>query len=68
MVTTYGFNLGFKGSYVNYYLANTVVLVPAYADANDTQARNLVQQLYPTARRSPSTCATSTATAPWSTA
>jgi agmatine deiminase len=47
VVTTYGFNLGFKGSYVNYYVANTVVLVPAYADANDAQARNLVQQLYP---------------------
>jgi agmatine deiminase len=47
VVTTYGFNLGFKGSYVNYYVANTVVLVPAYNDANDGPARNILQQLYP---------------------
>jgi agmatine deiminase len=47
VVTAYGFNVGFKGSYVNYYVANTVVLVPAYNDVNDVPARNILQQLYP---------------------
>jgi len=47
VTTTYGRNLGFKGSYVNYYVANTVVLVPTYDDPNDVTATNAVQQLYP---------------------
>jgi agmatine deiminase len=47
VVTTYGFNLGYKGSYVNYYVANNVVLVPTYNDPNDTVAKNLLKQIYP---------------------
>lgn len=48
VVTAYGKNLGYKGSYVNYYIANTVVLVPNYNDFNDVIANNLLQTLYPT--------------------
>ena len=47
VVTTYGMNLGYKGSYVNYYVANTVVLVPTYNDPNDALAKNALQKLYP---------------------
>jgi agmatine deiminase len=45
--TTDGRNLGYKGSYVNFYSANTVVLMPTYNDANDSVALNQLQQLYP---------------------
>lgn len=48
VVTTYGKDLGFKGSYVNYYIANTTVLVPNYNDPNDAMANMLIQSLYPT--------------------
>ena len=48
VTTTYGKNLGYKGSYVNYYIANTKVLVPNYSDANDEVANRLIQALYPT--------------------
>lgn len=48
VVTTYGKNLGYKGSYVNYYVGNNVVLMPAYQDANDSVAKNILQTLYPT--------------------
>ena len=48
VVTTYGKKLGYKGSYVNYYIGNTVVLVPNYNDPNDTIANQLIQNLYPT--------------------
>jgi agmatine deiminase len=47
VVTTYGVNLYFKGSYVNYYVANTVVLVPTYNDPNDVLALAALQKLYP---------------------
>ena len=47
VVTTYGAHLGYKGDYINYYVANTVVLVPNYNDANDAVANNLIQSLYP---------------------
>ena len=47
VVTTSGYNIGFKGSYVNYYVANTAVLVPIYKDANDGLALSILQQLYP---------------------
>tara|TARA_B100000508_G_scaffold141064_1_gene145800 strand:- start:1412 stop:2524 length:1113 start_codon:yes stop_codon:yes gene_type:complete len=47
VVTTYGKNLGFKGSYCNYYIANTKVLVPIYNDPNDAVALKLLQALYP---------------------
>lgn len=47
VVTTYGENLGYKGSYCNYYIANTKVLVPTYGDPNDTIALEILQSLYP---------------------
>lgn len=45
--TTNGTNLGYKGSYVNYYIANTKVLVPNYKDPNDAIANSIIQSLYP---------------------
>ena len=48
VVTTYGTDLGYKGSYINYYIANTIVLVPNYNDANDAVANSQIQALYPT--------------------
>ncbi|HQD08436.1 MAG TPA: agmatine deiminase family protein [Flavihumibacter sp.] len=48
VVTTYGKNLGYKGSYCNYYIANTKVLVPIYNDPNDAVAMAKIQTLYPT--------------------
>jgi agmatine deiminase len=47
VVTTYGQNLGYKGSYCNYYIANTKIIVPTYADPNDEVAIQLLQTLYP---------------------
>lgn len=47
VVTTNGENLGYKGSYVNYYIANTKVLVPNYNDPNDAVANAIIQTLYP---------------------
>jgi agmatine deiminase len=47
VITTNGTNLGYKGSYCNYYIANTVVLVPNYNDPNDAVANNIIQALYP---------------------
>lgn len=47
VVTSYGYALGYKGSYVNYYVGNTVVLVPEYKDANDSVAKSILQGLYP---------------------
>jgi agmatine deiminase len=46
VITTYGTNEG-RASYINYYIANTVVLVPNYGDPNDTAANALIQSLYP---------------------
>lgn len=48
VITTFGKNLGYKGSYVNFYTANTVVLKPTYNDPNDVIAKNILQSLYPT--------------------
>ncbi|SKC02306.1 agmatine deiminase [Sphingobacterium nematocida] len=48
VVTTIGANLGYKGSYVNYYIANNKVLVPNYNDPNDVVANSIIQTLYPT--------------------
>ena len=48
VVTTYNKKLGYKGSYVNYYIANTKVLVPNYNDPNDAIANAMIQKLYPT--------------------
>lgn len=47
VVTTHGTNLGYKGSYCNYYIANNVVLVPTYNDPNDAVAIGIIQNLYP---------------------
>lgn len=47
VVTTYGNNLGYKGSYCNYYIGNTVVLVPNYNDPNDAVANAIIQGLHP---------------------
>ncbi len=48
VVTAYGKDLGEKGSYVNFYVGNTRVLVPSYNDPNDLVAKNILQRLYPT--------------------
>lgn len=48
VITEYGKNLGYKGSYVNYYIANTKVLVPNYNDENDKVANAIIQSIYPT--------------------
>jgi agmatine deiminase len=45
--TAYGKQLEDKGSYVNYYVANGVVLVPNYGDANDKIANDIIQKQYP---------------------
>lgn len=47
VVTTYGKNLGYKGSYVNFYEGNTKVLMPTYNDPNDSVALGILQALYP---------------------
>jgi agmatine deiminase len=47
VVTTNGTDIGYKGCYVNYYVANGKVLVPNYNDPNDTIANNLIAALYP---------------------
>lgn len=46
VVTTSGTNLGYKGSYANYYVANGVILVPNYNDPNDAIANGIIQSLY----------------------
>ncbi|MEO4005159.1 agmatine deiminase family protein [Flavobacterium sp. CAU 1735] len=46
--TTDGTDLGYKGSYINYYIANNKILVPNYNDANDAVANAIIQTLYPT--------------------
>lgn len=45
--TAYGKKLGYKGSYVNYYIGNKKVLVPNYNDPNDAVANKIIQSLYP---------------------
>lgn len=47
VVTAYGKNLGYKGSYVNYYVSNSKVLVPIYSDPNDQVAINMLKTVYP---------------------
>jgi agmatine deiminase len=47
VVTTSGLNLGIRGSYINYYIANTKILVPNYNDPNDAVANAQIQALYP---------------------
>jgi agmatine deiminase len=48
VTTAYGKKLGYKGSYANYYIANTSILVPNYNDPNDAVANQIIQKLYPT--------------------
>lgn len=48
VVTTYGKDLGYQGSYVNYYISNNKILVPTYNDPNDEIAIAIIQKLYPT--------------------
>jgi agmatine deiminase len=48
VITAYGKNLGYKGSYVNFYTGNNSVLVPIYNDPNDAVAIQILKQLYPT--------------------
>jgi agmatine deiminase len=50
VTTEYGKVLDYKGSYVNYYIGNKVVLVPNYSDPNDAAANRMIQSLYPTRR------------------
>jgi len=47
VTTSWGGNVNFKGSYVNYYVANDAVLVPIYNDPNDSSALSIIQTLYP---------------------
>ncbi|MEG1408842.1 MAG: agmatine deiminase family protein [Terrisporobacter sp.] len=42
-----GKNLGYQGSYMNFYIGNEVVLVPNYNDENDKIANEIIQDLYP---------------------
>ena len=44
---TDGSDLGYKGSYINYYIANDKVLVPNYHDPHDAVANGIIQTLYP---------------------
>jgi agmatine deiminase len=44
---TDGTDLGYKGSYANYYVANNRVLVPNYNDPNDAPANAIIAGLYP---------------------
>jgi agmatine deiminase len=44
---TDGTDLGTKGSYANYYVANSRVLVPNYNDSNDAVANAIIAGLYP---------------------
>ena len=47
VTTTQGKDLGYKGSYVNFYIANQVVLVPVYQDPNDRMALDIIQNHFP---------------------
>ncbi len=47
VTTPSGVNLYYKGSYINYYVANDKVLVPNYNDVNDKVANELIANLYP---------------------
>lgn len=47
VVLNSGVDLEYKGSYVNFYIANEVVLVPNYNDKNDDVANEIIQKLYP---------------------
>ncbi|MDQ2919615.1 MAG: agmatine deiminase family protein, partial [Verrucomicrobiota bacterium] len=40
-------NLILPASYANFYIANTCVLVPTYADVNDKVAVEIIQRAFP---------------------
>lgn len=40
-------DLDYKGSYLNFYIGNDVVLLPVYQDNNDKTAIEIIQKLYP---------------------
>ncbi|MFN0032671.1 MAG: agmatine deiminase family protein [Flavobacteriales bacterium] len=48
VVTTWNESVQFRGSYVNYYIGNTVVLVPTYNDPMDAVAMDIIQDIFPT--------------------
>lgn len=50
VITNSGTDIGYKGSYINFYIGNEVVLVPNYNDPNDSVANALIQELYPNRR------------------
>lgn len=39
--------LDYKGSYLNFYMGNEVILLPIYEDANDKVAIKIISDLYP---------------------
>ncbi len=47
VTTDYGRKLAYKASYLNFYVANKVVLVPNYNDQNDEIANAIIQKQYP---------------------
>ena len=47
VVTSDGTSIGYRASYVNFYVANEVVLVPHYNDPMDTVAMDIIQDLHP---------------------
>ncbi|MCD0473883.1 agmatine deiminase family protein [Flavobacterium sp. EDS] len=47
VTTKTGIALGYKGSYINFYVANGKVLVPNYNDPNDIVANKIIEGLYP---------------------
>jgi agmatine deiminase len=48
--------LRLPASYANYYVANSVVLLPVFADLADTRAEDLLKQVFPTRRVVPIDC------------
>lgn len=38
--------LDYRGSYLNYYVGNDVILLPVYNDTNDKKAMDIIQKLY----------------------
>ncbi len=47
VTTAYGNDLDYKGSYCNYYIANSAILVPNYNDPNDAVANAILEDVYP---------------------
>ena len=43
-------DLVLPGSYANFYIANTVVLAPTYADPNDDDALSILRECFPARR------------------